>query len=171
MNIDKKMASLAAILALSFVVAQGAFAQTTDEIVLEDEILAVDEAAEEDSGAALLRLSVEFSVELVELQSLTVQGYTPGEIWLALEIQASSANSLQEAVVLAAGMDGHGWGVLAMTLGIDPGSEDFHALKATIGNRHTNNEFPSSVSVRQNAKKPKSDSGPKGKNGSASGRD
>ena len=134
MNIKKKIIVLLAMLVLAFATAQGVFAQdTTESDDLDNEVTALDQAATEDPTALLTKLSVEFSVDLVALQDLYTQGYTPGQIWLALEISKASDTTLQDAILVAGTTEGHGWGVLAKTLGIAPGSADFHALKLKWG--------------------------------------
>jgi len=109
-------------------------ATTTDSTDLQDEIAAVDEAAQIDNTALLTKLSAQFQVDLAVLQDLNAQGYTTGQIWLALEISLQSGKPLTDAVVQAASMNtsGHGWGVLAQALGIDPGSQEFFALKEKL---------------------------------------
>jgi len=109
-------------------------ATTTDSTDLQDEIAIVDEAAQIDNTALLTRLSAQFQVDLAVLQDLNAQGYTAGQIWLALEISLQSGQPLADAVVQAASMNisGHGWGVLAQALGIDPGSQEFFALKEKL---------------------------------------
>jgi len=129
----KKTIILMAVLVFALVSAQGAFAQADSDEDFEDEIEMVNDAAEENPEALLIKLSVEFNVDLVLLQDLSAQGYAPGEIWLALEVSSSSEISLQDALVLTDGSEGHGWGVLAKTLGIAPGSDAFHALKLKWG--------------------------------------
>ncbi len=109
-------------------------ATTTDSTDLQDEIATVDEAAQIDNTALLTKLSVQFQVDLAVLQDLNAQGYTTGQIWLALEISLQSGKPLADAVAQAASMNtsGHGWGVLAQALGIDPGSQEFFALKEKL---------------------------------------
>lgn len=109
-------------------------ATTTVEADLQDEIAAVDEAAQIDNTALLTRLSTQFQVELAVLQDLNAQGYTAGQIWLALEISLQSGKPLADAVAQVASMNtsGHGWGVLAQALGINPGSQEFFALKEKL---------------------------------------
>lgn len=136
MNMKKKIIVLLAMLVLAFATTQGIFAQdTTETDNLDNEVNALNQAATEDPTALLTKLSVEFSVDLVVLQDLYTQGYTPGQIWLALEITKTSTTTitLQDAILVAGTTEGHGWGVLAQTLGIAPGSADFHALKLNWG--------------------------------------
>ena len=108
----KKTIILMAVLAFALVAAQGAFAQVDGDEDFEDEIELINDAAEENPEALLIKLSIEFNVDLVLLQDLSAQGYAPGEIWLALEVSSSSEISLQDALVLTDGSEGHGWGVL-----------------------------------------------------------
>ena len=134
MNMKKKIIVLLAMAVLAFATTQGVFAQdTTETDDLDNEVTALNQAATEDPTALLAKLSVEFSVDLVVLQDLYTQGYTPGQIWLALEISKASATTLQDAILVAGTTEGHGWGVLAQNLGIAPGSADFHALKLKWG--------------------------------------
>jgi hypothetical protein len=123
--ISRKSILLLLVLAISMLVVQGAFAQTTSATS--------DPATAEDPTLLLTRLSVQFNVELATLQNLFVAGYTSGEIRLALEISVAANKTLEEAIIVAAGTDGHGWGVLAQALGMAPGSAEFHALKEELG--------------------------------------
>ena len=127
----QKLLVFIVVLALGFGSLYSAVAQTTDTADLQDEIAAIDEVANIDNTALLTRLSTQFQVDLAVLQDLNAQGYTTGQIWLALEISLQSGKPLEDALVQAASMNasGHGWGVLAQALGLDPGSEDFFALK------------------------------------------
>ena len=142
MMLKRKLLVFAVVLALGFGSLYSAVAQTaettpvatTDSTGLQDEIAAVDEAAQLDNTALLTKLSEQFKVDLAVLQDLNAQGYTAGQIWLALEISLQAGKPLSDALVQAASMhaSGHGWGVLAQALGIDPGSKEFLALKQTL---------------------------------------
>ena len=120
MRLSKKV-FLLSVLAISLLVIQGVSAQ--------DAYLAGDPAAVGDPTTLLTRLSIQFDVELATLQNLYLAGHTPGEIRLALEISVAANKTLEEAIIMAAEADGHGWGVLAQALGIAPGSAEFRALK------------------------------------------
>jgi len=134
MRKNKKIIALLAVLAFSFIAAMGLSAQTTGEDDdLDEELSLLNEAGEEDLGGLLLKLSVEFNVDILVLEDLSAQGYAPGEIWLALEISQATEKPLAEAILLADGVEGHGWGILAQTIGIAPGSTEFHALKLKWG--------------------------------------
>ena len=134
MRKNKKIIVLLAMLAFAFTTTQFAFSQESTETEgFETEIEAIDEAGDENLPALLGMLSVEFEVDILVLEDLSAQGYTPGEIWLALEISLASEMTLEDAILVAEGTDGHGWGVLAQALDIKPGSDDFHALKLRWG--------------------------------------
>ena len=125
----------------------------------------VNDAAEENPEALLVKLSVRFDVDLALLQDLSAQGYAPGEMWLALEVASSSEISLQDALILTDGSEGHGWGVLATTLGIAPGSDAFHALKLKWA-EHKGTLVREINQERENQfNKGEKDNAPKGANG------
>jgi hypothetical protein len=129
------------LLMLSLGGVSGVIAQTTDTPIetdgLQNDITTVNAAAELDQTALLIRLSAQFQVELAVLETLSAQGYTAGQIWLALEISQQTGAELSVSIAQAAsiGGDGHGWGVLAQALGISPGSPEFLALKEQMRNR------------------------------------
>lgn len=150
MRKNKKIIALLAILAFSFIAAMGLSAQTTGEDDdLDEELSLLNEAGEEDLEGLLLKLSVEFNVDILVLQDLSTQGYAPGEIWLALEISQATEKPLAEAILLADGVEGHGWGILAQTIGITPGSAEFHALKLKWGD-HQGKIFKEMKQEREN---------------------
>jgi len=69
-------------------------ATTTDSTDLQDEIAAVDEAAQIDNTALLTKLSVQFQVDLAVLQDLNAQGlYRQGRYGLTLEISLQSGKA------------------------------------------------------------------------------
>jgi hypothetical protein len=106
-----------------------AFVFITGVAAQEDEIVDLEEFDILEHEALMIRLQNTFRVELRVLEGYVAAGYSPGQLWLALEIARERNISLDETLVLAEGSDGHGWGVLAQKLGIDPGSSEFHALK------------------------------------------
>jgi len=175
MRKNKKIIALLAVLAFSFIAAMGLSAQTTGEDDdLDEELSLLNQAGEEDLEGLLTKLSVEFNVDVVVLQDLSTQGYAPGEIWLALEISQATEKPLAEAILLADGVEGHGWGILAQTIGIAPGSTEFHALKLKWGD-HQGKIFREMKQERENnaGGKNKGESegpGPNSGNGNGSGK-
>jgi hypothetical protein len=136
MNTIKKWIVMLAAIALLFGAAQAATAQVQqDDEDLKQTLEDLDEAAESDPAAVLAMLAAEFAVDPATLQAYYDAGATPGELWLALEISAKTAMPLADAVALAEGTEGHGWGVLAKVLGVKPGSDEFFALKGKILDR------------------------------------
>ena len=124
---------------------------------LQDAIAEVDDAAAIDQTALLTRLSAQFNIELSVLEALNTQGYSAGQIWLALEISQQTGAELAVSVAEAASLrtDGHGWGVLAQALGIDPGSSAFLALKEQMKVRTRN--MASEVAAEHSANKVKNE--------------
>jgi hypothetical protein len=55
----------------------------------------------------------------------------PAEIYLALELSFLSGKPLGTVLNIYKNNRGRGWGVVARTLGIKPGSEAFKQLKAS----------------------------------------
>ncbi len=157
MNTRKRLFAMMIALVLGFAAVSMVVAQTTDTTStttsstptattsdpsttsddLTDELATMDSTAALDSTALLTKLSVQFGVELSVLQGLSAQGYSAGQIWLALEISKQSGAPLADAVTTAASMgtEGHGWGVLAKALGVDPGSAEFLQLKEQMRTR------------------------------------
>ncbi len=125
------MKTMNKIFAMMFVVAgifgfaAGAYAQETEE-----EDLELEEFGEVDQAALIARLQIEFGLEAGLLEGYLAEGYSAGQLWLALEIAREGSLSLDEALAVAGDDEGHGWGLLAQKLGIKPGSPEFHALKA-----------------------------------------
>ncbi|MCE1195437.1 hypothetical protein LWX53_02925 [bacterium] len=136
MNTIKKWLIIVAALALLFGAAQAASAQTQGtKDDLDETLQNLDQAAEGDPAAILAKLAEKFGVDQAALQAYYDAGATPGELWLALEISATTATPLADAIVLAKGAEGHGWGVLAQVLSVKPGSDEFFALKGKIVER------------------------------------
>jgi acyl carrier protein len=155
--------ALVAMLAFVFMPAQFLGAQELEEVEELDEFLEeIDELESLDYAGLLLKLSENFGVEVEELEALIAEGRSPGELWLALEISQISGISLADAILLTDGTEGsagHGWGVLAKMLGMDPGSAEFHDLKGTWGKSKDNmvqemkEEKLGKISMEQNKEK------------------
>ncbi len=132
--------TIAVALALSLFAGSGLFAQTTTtsgiattgSVQLDSEVATVNSGAVADPTALMAKLSLEFKVSTTALDGLLAQGYKPGEIWLALELAKASGKSLSDVVALAQGKSGHGWGLVAQTLGLKQGSKGFTALVKTM---------------------------------------
>lgn len=87
------------------------------------------EPAPVDTAAWISWMSESFSVEAAILQSYVEDGYRVMDLRFALELSVASGRTLDEVLEIAEGTTGRGWGVIAQALGVDPGSEAFHALR------------------------------------------
>jgi len=137
----KTLIALVAMLAMAFFAIGNLSAQTapvteiteTDETISDDlDLEELNPENEADLQILLTTLGERYEVDLVILTGLIDEGYGVQEIWLALEIQRAAGTTLEESLIAADGVDGHGWGVLAHTLGIKPGSAEFMELKGKI---------------------------------------
>lgn len=125
MRTFKKLSAVAFAILAGFALASGAYAQDVDE-----EPIDLEEFDSVDHANLIAQLQVTFQIDAAVLQAYIAEGYSPGELWLALEIARETELSLDQALVITDGASGHGWGLLAQKLGNDPGSNEFHALKA-----------------------------------------
>jgi hypothetical protein len=125
MRTFKKLSVVAFAILAGIALASGAYAQDVD-----DEPIELEEFDSVDHANLIAQLQITFQIDVAVLEAYIAQGYTPGELWLALEIARETELSLDQALVITDGASGHGWGLLAQKLGIDPGSNEFHALKA-----------------------------------------
>lgn len=168
-------------MAMTFIAVGSLSAQTppateiteTDDTIseyLELEDLNPEDAA--DLQVLLTTLGERYEVDLIILTGLIDEGYDVQEIWLALEIQRAAGTTLEESLIAADGVDGHGWGVLAHALGIKPGSAEFMELKDKIvmGNKAMLGELKTEREERGFGKPDREPSGPKGDGGKGKGK-
>jgi len=125
MRTFKKLSVVVFAILAGIAFASGAYAQDVD-----DEPIELEEFDSADHANLIAQLQVTFQIDVAILEAYIAEGYSPGELWLALEIARETELSLDQALVITDGASGHGWGLLAQKLGIDPGSNEFHALKA-----------------------------------------
>jgi len=79
----------------------------------------------------ITNLSVSYNVPEEEIEPLiTEEEMTPADAYMALEIADIIDEPVDTVVEEYKANKGKGWGVIAKQLGIKPGSEEFHALKA-----------------------------------------
>ena len=86
--------------------------------------------AEADLSGFRARLGGRFHIGDVEVNAVLNNVETPGDAYMLLRLGELSGQPVK--VVLAEYREnrGKGWGALARSLGIKPGSREFHALKA-----------------------------------------
>lgn len=62
--------------------------------------------------------------------------WPPGDVYFACALGHYTGRPCREVLDVYAQDHGQGWGVIAKRMGIAPGSAEFHALKADLGNSH-----------------------------------
>jgi len=86
---------------------------------------------------------------------VTTRGWAPADVYYACAL-ASQVHRPCGDIVNTYGKDrGQGWGVIAMRMGIKPGSAEFHALKGQVGK--SGGKFKAKLSSPGNSGKAKSE--------------
>ena len=90
----------------------------------------VDVRASKDMGSFRADLSLTFDVSNGTLDGLFEVMSKPSDVYMCLRIGEVAKQPIDRVVDEHQKHKGQGWGVIAKNLGIKPGSEEFHALKA-----------------------------------------
>ena len=90
----------------------------------------IDVTAKADLGAFKADLSLTFSVSDREVDGLFRVMSDPSDVYMCLRIGELAHQPIEKVVAEHREHNGQGWGVIAKNLGIEPGSAEFHALKA-----------------------------------------
>ncbi len=85
--------------------------------------------AEADSSGFRSSLSTRFKIGNVQIDAVLNQVDRPGDAYMVLRLGEMSRQPLDVVIANYRTEKDHGWGVLAKSLGIKPGSNEFHALK------------------------------------------
>jgi len=83
-----------------------------------------------DMGSFKADLSVTFGVSGKQVDGLFQVMSRPSDVYMCLRIGELADQPVDRVVADYQRHKGQGWGVIAQNLGIKPGSEEFHALKA-----------------------------------------
>jgi len=75
------------------------------------------------------RLSTQFAVPLPEIDSLIASVRLPGDVFMVLQLGHMAHQPRPAVLRTYQRQRGQGWGAMAKSLGIKPGSPAFHALK------------------------------------------
>ncbi len=67
---------------------------------------------------------------------LTTRRWNPGDVYYACALAYQAHRPCGDVVNMYDQNRGQGWGVIAMRMGIKPGSAEFHALKGHMGKAH-----------------------------------
>jgi len=85
--------------------------------------------AEADPSGLRARLEARFKVGDVNIDTVLGNVDNPAEGYMVLRLGEMSHQPIDHVVETYKAQKGKGWGALAKSLGIKPGSKDFHALK------------------------------------------
>ena len=75
------------------------------------------------------RLAVRFNVGDAEIEAVLSNVEKPADAYIVLRLGEMSRHQTDYVIAKYRSNKGKGWGVLAKSLGIKPGSREFHALK------------------------------------------
>jgi hypothetical protein len=85
--------------------------------------------AEADSSGFRVRLAARFQVGNTEINTVFSNVEKPADAYIVLRLGEMSKQSTNDVIKKYKSGKGKGWGALAKSLGIKPGSKEFHALK------------------------------------------
>jgi hypothetical protein len=88
-----------------------------------------DIQAEADPSGFRARLEARFQVGDVEIKTVLGNVEKPADAYMLLRLGEMSNQPIHHVIEKYKTERGKGWGALAKSLGIKPGSRDFHALK------------------------------------------
>ena len=89
--------------------------------------------AEADPSGFRARLGARFQVGDVEIETVLGNVERPADAYMLFRLGEMSNQPVSHVIEKYKAGKGKGWGVLAKSLGIKPGSQDFHALKQGQG--------------------------------------
>ena len=85
--------------------------------------------AQADPSGFRARLATRFNIGDVQVRAVLSNFEKPSDAYIMLRLGEMSGKSTDYVVEKYSYNKGKGWGALAKSLGIKPGSEEFHALK------------------------------------------
>jgi len=85
--------------------------------------------AQADPSGIRARLATRFNIGAAKVTAVLSNFDTPADAYIALRLGEMSGRSIDDVIGKYKQNKGQGWGALAKSLGIKPGSEEFHALK------------------------------------------
>ena len=90
----------------------------------------IDVTARADLGAFKADLRLSFGASDSKIDGLFEVMSAPSDVYICLRIGEVADQPIDRVVAEYQKHKGQGWGVIAKNLGIKPGSDEFHALKA-----------------------------------------
>ena len=85
--------------------------------------------AEADESGFRVRLRTRFKIGDAEIDAVLSNTEKPADAYMLLRLGEMSKKPTEDVIKKYKASKGKGWGNLAKSLGIKPGSEEFHALK------------------------------------------
>jgi hypothetical protein len=85
--------------------------------------------AEADSSGFKTRLSTRFKIGNMEINAVLRKVDNSADAYMVLRLGEMSGKPIDNVITKYKSSKGKGWGLLAKSLGIKPGSAEFHALK------------------------------------------
>ncbi|PKL23358.1 MAG: hypothetical protein CVV47_15650 [Spirochaetae bacterium HGW-Spirochaetae-3] len=99
------------------------------DVELEATLNELDVSAKVDIKGFTIEASAQWGLSTVQVTAALSQGLAPAEVYVAAFLANASGKSLDTVVTLYKKDKKAGWGALAKSLGIKPGSEAFKAFK------------------------------------------
>jgi hypothetical protein len=106
-----------------------AFTPSTGDKVLDSRLDAINSYAAKDQNAFVAKLSATYHVSQTEIEGMLQQGMTPADVYMSLRVAKITNKTPDQVEKGFLHNPGKGWGVIAKSLGIKPGSKDFKSLK------------------------------------------
>ncbi len=113
------------------------FSFNTGDASLDVTLNSLNVSARADIGPFTADMSASFGVSQPQVQAwINVERLQPAEVFLALEIGKIAARPPAVVIETYKKNRGKGWGAVARSLGIKPGSPQFKALKAATSEKN-----------------------------------
>jgi len=143
-----KTALLSAFLWMNLsVTAQNTFVAKTGDDDLDVTLTELNVSASVDMNGFKVDMVRAYGVLETKIDDLVVTfGMSAGDVFMTLELAKICKKPIADVAAVYKKNNGKGWGVIAKELGIKPGSAEFHALKASAG------EKKSKANAKANAK-------------------
>lgn len=97
--------------------------------------------AKADINGFSAKLSAQFGVPEVQVRTVISTVTEPSDAFMCLQLGQWTNKPTEQVVSVYKANQGKGWGVIAKSMGIKPGSAEFHALKSgdlTFGGQSSN---------------------------------
>jgi len=106
-------------------------AHQTGDRELDSLLQDVDRVARDSAETFTRRACRELGMTSEQMEVLTTaMGLAPSDAYMAAKVAKISGKPLDEVVKAHTASQGKGWGVIAKSMGIKPGSAEFHELKS-----------------------------------------